>query len=152
MQPHEPSSFLIILTIAAAAPFLCEWGPHVRLLLVVLEIGLGILVSPQVLRWAETGPTASHYRGPLLSSVARGQPQPLCSARKASRPALAPSINKLSDFRVRIDRHLLLSILQARSEKPESNWSQPCGPPGAGICPARRLSFESVPYKPGRRW
>jgi Kef-type K+ transport system membrane component KefB len=56
MQPHEPSSFLVIFAIAALAPFVCEWVPHVRLPLVVLEIGLGILVGPQVLGWAATGP------------------------------------------------------------------------------------------------
>jgi Kef-type K+ transport system membrane component KefB len=56
MQPHEPSSLLLILAIAALAPFLCEWVPRIRLPLVVLEIGLGILIGPQVLGWADTGP------------------------------------------------------------------------------------------------
>src|SRR6185369_16271912 len=56
MQPHEPQTFVIILAIAALAPFICEWPRHIRLPLVVLEIGLGILVGPQVLGWAESGP------------------------------------------------------------------------------------------------
>jgi Kef-type K+ transport system membrane component KefB len=56
MQSHEPSSFVIIFAIAAIAPFICEWLPKVRLPLVVLEIGLGILVGPYVLNWAATGP------------------------------------------------------------------------------------------------
>lgn len=56
MQPHEQSSLLIIVAIAAAAPFVCEWLPRIRLPLVVLEIGLGIVVGPQVLGWAEVGP------------------------------------------------------------------------------------------------
>jgi Kef-type K+ transport system membrane component KefB len=57
MEAHEPSSFLIIVAIAAAAPFVCEWPRTVRLPLVVLEIVLGILVGPHVLGWAESGPT-----------------------------------------------------------------------------------------------
>jgi Kef-type K+ transport system membrane component KefB len=56
MQPHEPQTFVIILAIAALAPFVCEWPRHIRAPLVVLEIGLGILVGPQVLGWAESGP------------------------------------------------------------------------------------------------
>ena len=56
MQPHEQSSLLIIVAIAAAAPFVCAWMPHIRLPLVVLEIGLGIVVGPQVLGWAANGP------------------------------------------------------------------------------------------------
>jgi Kef-type K+ transport system membrane component KefB len=59
MSLTELHSLLLILTIAAAAPLLCEWVPWVRLPLVVAEIGLGILVGPQVLGWAETGPTIS---------------------------------------------------------------------------------------------
>ncbi|HEY2146469.1 MAG TPA: cation:proton antiporter [Pirellulales bacterium] len=57
MPFQELHSLLIILTIAAVAPLLCEWVPRIRLPLVVLEIGLGILVGPQVLGWATTGPT-----------------------------------------------------------------------------------------------
>src|SRR5262249_43157897 len=38
-------------------PLLCEWVPRIRLPLVVLEITLGILVGPQVLGWAASGPT-----------------------------------------------------------------------------------------------
>jgi Kef-type K+ transport system membrane component KefB len=53
----ELHSLLLIFTIAAVAPFLCEWVPRIRLPLVVAEIGLGILVGPQVLGWAEVGPT-----------------------------------------------------------------------------------------------
>src|SRR6185369_6341280 len=56
MQPHEPQTFVIILAIAALAPFICEWPRHIRLPLVVLEIGLGILVGPHVLGRAESGP------------------------------------------------------------------------------------------------
>jgi Kef-type K+ transport system membrane component KefB len=56
MQPHEPRTFLIILAIAALAPFVCEWPRYIRLPLVVLEIGFGILVGPQVFGWAESGP------------------------------------------------------------------------------------------------
>jgi Kef-type K+ transport system membrane component KefB len=53
MPLHELHSLLIIFTIAAAAPLVCEMVP---VPLVVLEICLGILVGPQVLGWAETGP------------------------------------------------------------------------------------------------
>jgi Kef-type K+ transport system membrane component KefB len=56
MDLHELHSLLIIFTIAAAAPFLCEWVPGVRLPLVVVEIVLGIIVGPQVLKWASAGP------------------------------------------------------------------------------------------------
>jgi Kef-type K+ transport system membrane component KefB len=54
MPLHELHSLLLIFTIAAVAPLL---GEVVRVPLVVLEISLGILVGPQVLGWAETGPT-----------------------------------------------------------------------------------------------
>jgi Kef-type K+ transport system membrane component KefB len=57
MQIHELHSLLIIFVVAVVAPFLSEWVPGVRLPLVVLEIGLGILVGPQVLGWAEVTPT-----------------------------------------------------------------------------------------------
>src|SRR6516162_2232244 len=57
MALHELHSLLLIFTIAAVAPLLCEWVPRVRLPLVVAEIGLGILVGPQALGWAATGPT-----------------------------------------------------------------------------------------------
>jgi Kef-type K+ transport system membrane component KefB len=57
MALNELHSLLLILTIAAAAPFLCEWVPRIRLPLVVAEIGLGILVGPQALGWAAVGPT-----------------------------------------------------------------------------------------------
>src|SRR6516164_8642562 len=57
MALHELYSLLLIFTIAAVAPLLCEWVPRVRLPLVVAEIGLGILVGPQVLGWATAGPT-----------------------------------------------------------------------------------------------
>jgi Kef-type K+ transport system membrane component KefB len=50
-------SLLIILAIAVLAPLLCEWIPHLRLPIVVVEICLGILVGPQVLGWAAAGPT-----------------------------------------------------------------------------------------------
>jgi Kef-type K+ transport system membrane component KefB len=56
MALHELHSLLIILTIAALAPLLCEWVPRIRLPLVVLEIALGIVVGPQVLGWAAAGP------------------------------------------------------------------------------------------------
>jgi Kef-type K+ transport system membrane component KefB len=57
MAIGELNSLLIIFAIAAASPFLCEWVPRIRLPLVVVEIGLGILVGPQVLGWAAAGPT-----------------------------------------------------------------------------------------------
>jgi Kef-type K+ transport system membrane component KefB len=57
MTLHELHSLLLIFTIAAAAPLLCEWIPRIRLPLVVMEITLGIIVGPQVLGWAVTGPT-----------------------------------------------------------------------------------------------
>ena len=57
MPPTELNSLLIIFAVAALAPLLCEWVPRLRLPLVVLEIGFGILVGPQVLGWAATGPT-----------------------------------------------------------------------------------------------
>ena len=57
MALNEPHSLLLIFTIAAGGPFLCEWVPRIRLPLVVAEIGLGMLVGPQVLGWAAAGPT-----------------------------------------------------------------------------------------------
>jgi Kef-type K+ transport system membrane component KefB len=57
MALNELHSLLVILTIAVVAPVLCEWVPRIRLPLVVAEIGLGILVGPQVLAWADAGPT-----------------------------------------------------------------------------------------------
>jgi Kef-type K+ transport system membrane component KefB len=56
MALSELHSLLLIFTIAAVAPLLCEWIPRIRLPLVVLEISLGILVGPQVLGWAAAGP------------------------------------------------------------------------------------------------
>src|SRR6516162_1142123 len=56
MPLHELHSLLLIFTIAAVAPFLCEWVPRIRIPLAVLEIALGIVVGPQVLGWAATGP------------------------------------------------------------------------------------------------
>lgn len=57
MALAELHSLLLIFTIAALAPVLCEWVPWIRLPLVVAEIVLGILVGPQVLGWASAGPT-----------------------------------------------------------------------------------------------
>jgi Kef-type K+ transport system membrane component KefB len=57
MALPELHSLLLIFTIAALAPFLCEWVPWIRLPLVVMEIGLGILIGQQVLGWASSGPT-----------------------------------------------------------------------------------------------
>lgn len=57
MQPQELNSLVVIVAIAALAPFVCEWLPRLRLPLVVLEIGLGILVGPYVMGWAESGPS-----------------------------------------------------------------------------------------------
>jgi Kef-type K+ transport system membrane component KefB len=56
MEIRELHSLLLIFLIAGLAPLLCEWIPWVRLPLVVMEIGLGILVGPQVLGWAVPGP------------------------------------------------------------------------------------------------
>jgi Kef-type K+ transport system membrane component KefB len=64
MALHELHSLLLVFTIAAVAPLLCEWVPRIRLPLVVLEIALGIVVGPQVLGWAATGPVIevlSHF-------------------------------------------------------------------------------------------
>jgi Kef-type K+ transport system membrane component KefB len=57
MALNELHSLLVIFTIAVVAPILCEWVPWIRLPLVVAEIGLGILVGPQVMGWAAAGPT-----------------------------------------------------------------------------------------------
>src|SRR5262245_21690057 len=57
MPIQELHSMLIIFAIAAVSPFLCEWLAGIRLPLVVLEIALGIVLGPQVLEWASTGPT-----------------------------------------------------------------------------------------------
>jgi Kef-type K+ transport system membrane component KefB len=57
MALPELHSLLLIFTIALVAPILCEWLPWIRLPLVVAEIGLGIVVGPQVLGWATAGPT-----------------------------------------------------------------------------------------------
>jgi Kef-type K+ transport system membrane component KefB len=57
MATSELHSLLLIFTVAVVAPFLCEWVPRIRVPLVVAEIGLGILVGPQVLGWAFAGPT-----------------------------------------------------------------------------------------------
>lgn len=57
MNLNELHSLLLILTIAALGPFVCEWIPHLRLPLVMLEIILGILFGPQVLNVAVAGPT-----------------------------------------------------------------------------------------------
>jgi Kef-type K+ transport system membrane component KefB len=57
MSLEELNSLLIVFAIAALSPFLSEWIPRTRIPLVVLEIGLGILVGPQVLGWATAGPT-----------------------------------------------------------------------------------------------
>jgi Kef-type K+ transport system membrane component KefB len=57
MALTELHSLLLIFTIAVVAPLLCEWVPWIRLPLVVAEIGLGILVGPQVLGWPSAGPT-----------------------------------------------------------------------------------------------
>jgi Kef-type K+ transport system membrane component KefB len=54
---HELHSLLLIFTVAAVAPLLCDYVPRIRLPLVVAEIGLGILVGPQGLGWAAAGPT-----------------------------------------------------------------------------------------------
>jgi Kef-type K+ transport system membrane component KefB len=56
MSIGELNSLLIIFAIGAASPFFCEWVPRIRLPLVVLEIGLGVVVGPQVLAWAASGP------------------------------------------------------------------------------------------------
>jgi Kef-type K+ transport system membrane component KefB len=56
MTLHELHSLLLVFTIAALAPLLCEWVPRIRLPLVVLEIALGVVIGPQVLGWAAAGP------------------------------------------------------------------------------------------------
>jgi Kef-type K+ transport system membrane component KefB len=57
MALTELHSLLLIFTIPAVAPLLCEWVSRIQLPLVVAEIGLGILVGPQALGWAAAGPT-----------------------------------------------------------------------------------------------
>jgi Kef-type K+ transport system membrane component KefB len=57
MALNELHSLLLIFCIAAVAPLLCDYVPRIRLPLVVAEIALGILVGPQVLGWADAGPT-----------------------------------------------------------------------------------------------
>jgi Kef-type K+ transport system membrane component KefB len=57
MALNELHSLLLIFCIAAVAPLLCDYVPRIRLPLVVAEIALGILVGPQVLGWANAGPT-----------------------------------------------------------------------------------------------
>jgi Kef-type K+ transport system membrane component KefB len=57
MALGELHSLVLIFLIAAVAPLLCEWIPRIRLPLVVMEIILGIVLGPQVLGWAATGPT-----------------------------------------------------------------------------------------------
>src|SRR5262245_36580209 len=57
MALNELHSLLLIFTIAAVAPLLCDYVPRIRVPLVVAEIGLGILVGPQALGWAAAGPT-----------------------------------------------------------------------------------------------
>jgi Kef-type K+ transport system membrane component KefB len=52
MTPQELNSLLLILTVAVVAPLVCEWTPWIRLPLVVMEIGLGVLIGPHVLDWA----------------------------------------------------------------------------------------------------
>jgi Kef-type K+ transport system membrane component KefB len=56
MTISELHSLLLILTIATLVPIVCEWIPHIRVPLAVLEISLGIVVGPQVLGWAAVGP------------------------------------------------------------------------------------------------
>ena len=56
MALQELHSLLLIFTIAAVAPLLCEWVSRIRLPLAVLEITLGIVVGPYVLGWAAAGP------------------------------------------------------------------------------------------------
>ena len=56
MTLQELHSLLLVFAIAAVAPLVCEWVPRLRLPLVVLEIVLGIVVGPQVLKWAAPGP------------------------------------------------------------------------------------------------
>lgn len=56
MSPLEIATFLIILMIGVIAPLLVEITPKLRMPVVVLEIGLGILVGPQVLGLAKVGP------------------------------------------------------------------------------------------------
>ncbi len=56
MSPAERSTLLLIFALAVLAPILADWIPRVRLPVVVLELGLGILIGPYVLGWAQPGP------------------------------------------------------------------------------------------------
>jgi Kef-type K+ transport system membrane component KefB len=49
------SSLLLTAFIAVLAPLLCELPLSLKLPMVVLELGLGILIGPQVLAWAKPG-------------------------------------------------------------------------------------------------
>lgn len=46
----------MIFAVGVLAPLLAYWTPRLRLPVIVLEIGLGILVGPEVLHWGEAGP------------------------------------------------------------------------------------------------
>jgi Kef-type K+ transport system membrane component KefB len=52
----DQRTLLLVLTIGALAPFVVELVPRIKLPAIVLEIGLGIVVGPQVLDWARPGP------------------------------------------------------------------------------------------------
>lgn len=56
MSPQEKTTLLVIFAIGVLAPLVAHLTPRLRLPVIVLEIGLGILVGPEVLHWAEPGP------------------------------------------------------------------------------------------------
>ncbi|MBL8821675.1 MAG: cation:proton antiporter [Planctomycetia bacterium] len=57
MSIQELHSLLLIFLIAVLSPMISEILPVIRLPIVVLEITLGLIIGPQVLGWAEPGPT-----------------------------------------------------------------------------------------------
>jgi Kef-type K+ transport system membrane component KefB len=70
MALHELHSLLLIFTVAALAPLLCEWVPWIRLPLVVVEIALGVVIGPQVLGWVAAGPEGK-LDLPVIDELAR---------------------------------------------------------------------------------
>jgi Kef-type K+ transport system membrane component KefB len=55
----EPQMFLIIFTLAVAAPILAEWIPRVSPPSVVVEIICGILIGPHMLGWVQVRPDST---------------------------------------------------------------------------------------------
>ncbi|MCE9624300.1 MAG: cation:proton antiporter, partial [Deltaproteobacteria bacterium] len=56
MSSIEKTTILLIFAVGVLAPLLAHLTPRLRLPVIVLEIGLGIVIGPQVLHWGEAGP------------------------------------------------------------------------------------------------